>query len=311
MFRAELINTYSIVAQDPDTGQVGVGVQTHQMSVGRLVPWAKPGVGAVATQSLVNVSYGPRGLELLAQGKSPQQVIDALTAADNRAFHRQVGVVSADGRAAAFTGELCIANAGHHAGEGYTVHANMMANNTVISAMRQGYETASGDLAARIMATLQAAEAEGGDIRGKQSAALLVVPPADTYTPDWETVYDLRVDEHDAPLDELARLVRLRRAKLLSNRGDAAFSEGNRDEAEDLWRQARELAPEQEELAFWQALTLADEGHDIPAAVAVFNEAFTDRADREQWVLLVLRLEDARLIQREGAAQAFVAALRG
>jgi tetratricopeptide (TPR) repeat protein len=119
------------------------------------------------------------------------------------------------------------------------------------------------------------------------------------------------VDEHDTPLDELARLVRLRRAKLLSNRGDAAFSEGNRDEAEDLWQQARELAPEQEELAFWQALMLADEGDDIPAAVAVFNEAFTDRADREQWVLLVLRLEDARLIQREGAAQAFVAALRG
>lgn len=307
---SQLTTTYSITALDPDTGQLGVAVQTHQMSVGSIVPWLRPGVGAVATQSLVNVSYGPQGLDLLAAGQSPQQAIDALTTADSRSFHRQVAITGADGRTAAFTGELCIANAGHHAGDGYTVQANMMANNTVISAMRYGYERTSGNLAERMLGALQSAEAEGGDIRGKQSAALRVVPPGGPNVPAWATVYDLRVDESDNPLDELARLVRLRRAKLLSDQGELLFAAGNRADALRVWEEARRLAPDLEEIAFWQALTLADGGNDVAAAAALFNETFTSRDDREQWMMLVDRLEAARLIQREGAAAEFIEALR-
>ncbi len=302
--------TNSITAHDPNTGQLGVAVQTHQMAVGRLVPWLRPGVGAIATQSLVNVSYGPNGLDLLAQGQSPQQVIDALTGADSRAFHRQVAITSAGGRTAAFTGELCIANAGDYAGDGFTVQANMMANNTVISAMRYGFERTSGTLAERMLAALQGAEAEGGDIRGKQSAALVVVPPGGEGVPEWATVYDLRVDESDNPLDELARLVRLRQAKLMSDQGELLFQQGNKTEAQRLWEDARALAPELEEIAFWQALTLADGGNDVTAAAALFNATFTSRDDRDQWIMLIDRLEAARLIQREGAAADFIDALR-
>jgi len=308
--RAQLINTYSIVAHDAQTGQIGVAVQTHQIGVGRLVPFVKPGVGAVATQSLVNVSYGPNGLQLLEAGKTPKEAINILTSADNRAFHRQVGMVSADGRAASFTGELCIANAGHHVGEGYAVQANMMANNTVISAMRQAYETTSGALVDRMMAALRAAESEGGDIRGMQSAALKIAPAGGETVPDWEMLYDLRVDESAAPLDELARLVRLRKAALISRQGDAAFHNGDKETALDLWQQARELSPEQEELVFWQAMTLADEGEDIKAAVTLFNQTFLNRPDRDQWLQLILRLEESRLVQREGAAAAFISALQ-
>ncbi len=308
--RSGIMNTYSVLAYDGATGQVGAAVQTHQMGVGRLVPWARPGVGAVLTQSLANISYGPRGLDLLAGGMAPQQVIDTLTADDDRAFHRQVAVMNAAGQVAAFTGELCVAQAGHHAGTGYSVQANMMANGGVISAMRQAYETAAGDLANRLMATLYAAEAEGGDIRGMQSAALVIVPPGDDDTPAWTTLYDLRVDEHSQPLDELARLVRLRKAGLIGNAGDAAFYSGDREQALQLWAQSRQLAPELEELAFWQALALADEGNDVETAATVFDSAFAGNPNREQWVGLVLRLEEARLVQRPGAAVQFVMALR-
>lgn len=305
--RSQLMNTYSIIAHDSATGQLGVAVQTHQVGVGRMVPWLKPGVGAIATQSLANISYGPRGLALLEQGQTPQQVVEALTTSDAQAFHRQLGVVRADGKAAAFTGELCIRQAGHHVGEGYTIHANMMANGGVISAMRQAYETATGDLVDKLMAALYAAEGEGGDIRGMQSAALVIVPPSGE---DWATIYDLRVDEHATPLDELARLVRLRKAALLSNAGDAAFHSGNKAQALDLWEQARRLTPEQEELAFWQAMTLADEGNDVATAAAIFNATFQNRQDREQWLQLIVRLEESRLIQRVGAASELIDALK-
>lgn len=305
-----LAATYSIAAHDPTTGEVGVAVQTHQMGVGRLVPWARPGVGAVATQSLVNVSYGPNGLALLAAGTTPDEVIARLTADDPAAFHRQVGVVSADGQAAAFTGEHCIRHAGHHVGAGYSVHANMMTNPTVIEAMRLTYETHTGDLAARLLAALVAAQDEGGDIRGMQSAALLIVPPATDTTPDHATLYDLRVDEHPAPVQELLRLARLRRAQLVSAAGDVAFGAGERDEALRLWAAARAQAPELEELAFWQAIALADGGNDVATAAAIFQPVFREDPLREQWIDLIGRLEEAKLIAREGAALELVTALR-
>jgi uncharacterized Ntn-hydrolase superfamily protein len=305
-----LAATYSIVAHDSTTGELGVAVQTHQMGVGRLVPWAKPGVGAVATQSLVNVSYGPNGLALMAEGVPPADVIERLTAEDPASYHRQVGMVNADGQAAAFTGADCIRYAAHHVGDGYTVHANMMTNPTVIDAMRLTYETHTGDLASRMLAALVAAEDEGGDIRGMQSAALLIVPPATDTTPDYATLYDLRVDEHPKPVEELLRLARLRRAQLVSAAGDAAFQDNERDEALRLWASARELAPELEELAFWQAITLADNGNDVAGAAAIFQPVFQEDPLREQWIDLIGRLAEAKLIAREGAALELVTALR-
>ncbi|MEO0561433.1 MAG: DUF1028 domain-containing protein, partial [Chloroflexota bacterium] len=303
-----LAATYSITAHDSTTGEVGVAVQTHQMGVGRLVPWLRPGVGAIATQALVNVSYGPNGLSLLANGASPEEVIAALTAADPGSAQRQVGVVDANGNAAAFTGTDCIAEAAHHVGEGYTVQANMMTKDTVIPAMQAAYEGAEGDLAARMINALEAAQAQGGDIRGKQSAALVIVPPTSENTPDWATLYNLRVDEATEPLIELGRLVRLRRAELISSLGHAAFADGHVDEALNTWATARAMAPELEEIAFWQAVTLADAG-EIAQAVDVFGPVFEMDPLRDQWVELVTRLEAAKIITRPGAAAEFVAAL--
>lgn len=306
--RAELASTYSIVAFDAASNTLGVGVQTHQMTVGRLVPWVKPGVGAVATQSLVNVSYGADGLALMEQGQHPQDAIQRLTALDPQAYHRQVGMVDARGRAAAFTGDLCIAHAGHYVGDGFTMQANMMTHPTVIDAMRDAYERTSGDLAARIMAALYAAEAQGGDIRGKQSAALRIAPN-NINRPMWDTLYDLRVDESPAPLDELARLVRLRRADLISDKGEEALFSGDKALALTLFAQARELAPELEELAFWQAIQLADGANDVPAAAAIFLPVFAQDPLRPRWIDLIQRLEAAQLIQRKGAAAELIAAL--
>jgi uncharacterized Ntn-hydrolase superfamily protein len=306
---SELAMTYSITALDRQTGEIGVAVQTHQMGVGRLVPWVKPGVGAVATQSMVNISYGPRGLEMLERGLSPQDAINELTRTDEGFFHRQVGIIAANGQAASFTGEHCIAHAGHYVGDGYSVQANMMTNPTVIDAMREAYENSDGDLAQRMLAALEAAEGEEGDIRGMQSAALVVAPPAGENTPSWATLYDLRIDEHETPLVELARLTRLRRADLISNAGNAALQSGNRDEALQLWAEAREMAPELEELAFWQAITLTDAGNDITGAAEIFTPVFADDPLRDRWVDLIQRLDDAKLINREGAAAALIAAL--
>ena len=169
------VSTYSIVALDPETGELGVAVQSHWFSVGALVPWARAGVGAVATQSLVEPGYGPLGLELMAAGKTASQALDALKVADAHPEIRQVAMVDAEGNVAAHTGDNCIPEAGHRTGENYSVQANLMANDTVPDAMARAFESAEGDLAARLLAALQAAEAAGGDIRGKQSAAILVV----------------------------------------------------------------------------------------------------------------------------------------
>jgi uncharacterized Ntn-hydrolase superfamily protein len=305
---AALFSTYSIVARDPETGELGVAVQTHQMCVGRVVPWLLPGVGALATQSLSNISFGPVGLTLLREGVPAPHVAAALIASDGLAHRRQFAVVDAEGRAAAHTGTGCIAAAGHRLGAGYSVQANMMTNPTVMDAMAAAYEQASGDLAQRMLAALAAAQAEGGDIRGMQSAALKVVP-GDASQPDWATRYDLRVDEHDNPLTELARLARLRGAQLTDARGHEALSTGNRGEALALWAQARAQAPELEEMAFWQALALADDHADIEAAVAILRSTLAADPRRDHWLDLIQRLSVCGLIEREGAGEDLIAAL--
>lgn len=305
---SKLFSTYSIVARDPETGELGVAVQTHQMCVGWVVPWMKPGLGALATQASANIKFGPLGLALLEEGIEPEQIIAALVASDPGADRRQVAVVDAQGRAAAHTGANCIQYASHHVGEGYTVQANMMTRSTVIPAMVEAFESATGDLAARMMAALYAAQAEDGDIRGMQSAALKIVS-GDRSTPAWDVIYDLRVDEHERPLDELARLVRLRRAAVVDERGHEALMAGKREEALALWQQAREIAPEMEEIPFWQAMNLADELQDYDGAAAVLRPVFERDPRRDEWVDLIRRLEACGMLSRAGTAQQIISRL--
>ena len=305
---SEWFSTYSIVARDAETGQLGVAVQTHQMSVGAHVPWLLPGGGAIATQAMVNVSFGPMGLALLSEGVPAPKVVEALVAADARPHIRQVAAVDAHGQAGAWTGQACIPEAGHWIGEGYSVQANMMDRPTVVAAMATAYEGAQGDLAARMLAALRAAQGEGGDIRGMQSAALRVV--SGTVDPkalsEERSIYDLRVDEHAQPLDELARLVRLRHAQLLDDEGHRALDRGDRSLAFERWEQARALAPELEEVGFWQAVALADRPAEVTRAAEILSQALAQEARREQWIDLLRRLQVCGLIERSGAAEELI-----
>jgi uncharacterized Ntn-hydrolase superfamily protein len=307
-----LFQTYSIVARDAKTGELGVAVQTHQMCVGAVVPWLAVGQGALATQSLTNVRFGPMGLAMLKAGIPAEQVVAGLIATDEGRDKRQLAVVDRDGHASAWTGENCIAYAGHRTGEGYSVQANMMCKRTVIEAMADAYEEAQGDLAARMLTALGAAQREGGDIRGMQSAALKVVGGAEIAEETDRLIprYDLRVDEHDDPVAELGRLVRLRRAQLRSGEGFELLKSGETDAALEIWREARELAPELEELAFWQAMALADDGEDIHGAVDLLGTVFRDDPLREQWMDLIERIQDCGIIEREGVAKALMPALQ-
>jgi uncharacterized Ntn-hydrolase superfamily protein len=226
------VTTYSIVARDPDTGQMGVAVQSHWFSVGPTVPWVKAGVGAVATQSLTEISYGPLGLELMQAGKTASQALSGLLEMDENPQWRQVGMIDAAGNRAVHTGEDCIREAGHVSGENFICMANLMEKNTVWQAMADAYRNAEGDLADRMLAALQAAQDEGGDIRGKQSAAMVVVTGEPTGVPYKDRIVDLRVDDSPNPLRELERLLQINRAYRFMNEGDerlaAQDSEGQR-----------------------------------------------------------------------------------
>jgi uncharacterized Ntn-hydrolase superfamily protein len=305
---ATFFSTYSIAARDPETGQLGVAVQTHQMCVGWIVPWLLPGIGAVATQAHVNISFGPVALAMLREGVAAPKIVDALVASDPDAHRRQVAVVDARGQVGAWTGKGCIPEADHHIGEGYSVQANMMTNPTVVAAMTAAFESATGDLAQRMLAALQAAQAEGGDIRGMQSAAVKVVP-GDASKPYWETDYDLRVDEHETPVQELARLVRLRNAQLLDERGFRAFEQGQRDQALADWAKARAQAPELEEIPFWQAAFLADKPGDVQTAVGILRRMLANEPRREHWIDLLRRMQACGMLEREGTAEELIKAL--
>jgi uncharacterized Ntn-hydrolase superfamily protein len=308
----QIYNTYSIIARDAETGQLGVAVQTHQIGVGRVVPWAMPGVGAIATQSLTNIAFGAMGMSLLRAGIAAPQVVEALAATDSNLSRRQFAVIDANGRTGAFTGTGCIREAGHFAGDGYSVQANMMARKTVILAMREAYQQTKGDLATRMLAVLFAAQREGGDLRGMQSAALKIVPGSKD-APDWQTDYDIRVDEHHSPLDELARLVSIRQAQLIDADGHRLLQNGDVTTALARWKQAREAAPNQEEIPFWQAVALADARPDtqsLSIAARILALALEDNDRRDHWLDLVGRLEECGFIQRKGAAQELLTALK-
>ena len=273
--------TYSIVARDPATGELGVAVQTHQPAVGSIVPWVKAGVGAVATQSFANINFGPQALALLESGLPAHRALAAILAADDMPARRQVAILAAARDPAVHTGDQCIPHAGHRTGEHYSVQANMMLNDTVPNAMMDAFERAAGGLAERMLVALEAAQAQGGDIRGSQSAAILVRAPGPL-----NSRWDLRVDNSPQPLAELRRLVELR---LL---GATLRLEGDEQAASaDLQSQleaAKRFNPPDEEL-FWFAIQgFAGRAHDIDAAVAVLEPIF---ARAPQWRELLHRLD--------------------
>jgi uncharacterized Ntn-hydrolase superfamily protein len=255
--------TYSIVALDPATGELGVAVQSHWFSVGSLCAWARPGVGAVATQSVVEPAHGPHALDRLAGGDGAAAALAGVLAGDALAAVRQVGVVDARGDVAAHTGRDCIPCAGDVAGAQHACQANMMARDTVPAAMSAAFTAARGPLAGRLMAALEAAEAQGGDVRGRQSAAILVVAPEGEA---WQRVVELRVEDHPNPLTELWRLVVLDRAYQLAGEADTLSGEGRTEEAAPLYERSSELAPENDELLFWAGLAAAQAG-DLPTGL--------------------------------------------
>lgn len=291
-------NTFSIVARDPVTGDLGVAVQSHWFSVGSVATWAEPGVGAVATQSFAEPSYGPKGLALMRDGVSPADAIAQLTAADPQQASRQLGFVDARGRAASHTGAKCIAFASDKVGDGYAVQANIMSNDKVVPAMAHAYETTNGDLAERMLAALDAAQAAGGDLRGCQSAAILIVSGTRSDTPWAEKRLDLRVEDHAEPLRELRRLVGLARAYDRMNQGDAALEKKDVAAAADHYAAALRMQPDNLEMAFWAGVTLAGNG-ELEAGLPMVKRAM--QGDPVYVELLQRIIDPPGLISKEAA----------
>ena len=276
--------TYSIVAQDTESGELGVAVQSHWFSVGSIVTWARAGVGAVATQSISEPGYGPKLLDRLAAGEDVGDALSAELAGDELARFRQLGVVDAGGAVATHTGDGCMDHAGHEAGEGFSAQANLMASPAVWPAMARAFGSASGPLSRRLLAALVAAEAAGGDVRGRQSAALLVVPAEGE---PWRTTVELRVEDSDEPLAELSRLLDLHDAYALADRADALAGEGRHDEAARLYVRAADAARGNVELSFWAGLGIAAAG-DVEAGAARVRKAIEAHVG---WRDLLARLD--------------------
>jgi uncharacterized Ntn-hydrolase superfamily protein len=280
------MHTYSIVAREPVNGDLGVAVQSHWFSVGPIVPWAEAGVGAVATQSFVDPSYGLLGLELMRGGMTAKQALDALLAADSGRAVRQVAIIDSLGTVAVHTGSRCIPAAGHVSGEQFSVQANLMLNDKIWPAMATAYRQAQGELSDRMLAALDAAEAVGGDIRGKQSAAILVVSGKSSGKPWLDRKIDLRVEDHPEPLKELRRLVRIHQAYEHMNSGDLAVEKSDFAGALREYSAAEALNPENIEMKYWHAIGLANSGH-LDESLPLFKTVF--EADRN-WVELTPRL---------------------
>ncbi|MEZ4802498.1 MAG: DUF1028 domain-containing protein [Gelidibacter sp.] len=285
-------HTYSIVARDSVTGEMGVAVQSHWFSVGSVVTYGKAGVGVVATQSLVNPMYGPKGLALMEQGLSPKQALDALLANDSGEMYRQVAFLNKDGKVATHTGQLCIDEAGHRQGKNYSVQANMMLNNTVWDAMAKAFETTKGSLAERMLAALKAAQAEKGDIRGSQSAAILIVKGEATGNSWEDKVMDLRVEDSVDPIGELERLLKINKAYDFMNQGDLAMEKGDSKKAEDLYLNAQKLFPENLEMQYWYAINLLN-NKEFEKAQPILKSIFNKD---KNWKTLTSRLVKSKLL---------------
>lgn len=291
--KAPFAHTYSIVARDPKTGEMGVGVQSHYFSVGSIVSWGESGVGVVATQSLVNVSFGLNGLELLKQGKSPREALDTLLAADEGRDVRQVAILDVQGRVAAHTGSKCIIHAGHIEGSNYSVQANMMLTDKVWSTMSKTFESHENlPLAERIVKTLASAESVGGDIRGKQSAAILVVGGKKVENKWEDKLIDLRVEDHEHPVEELTRVLKLYRAYRHMDEGDLAMERSDMKTALNEYDSALNMFPKNLEMKFWTAVTLAN-NQKVEKAMELFKEVF--KSDKN-WRLLTERLPKSDLL---------------
>jgi len=285
-------HTFSIVARDSVTGDMGVAVQSHWFSVGSVVTYAKAGVGVIATQSLVNPSYGPKGLALMQQGLAPQQALNVLIENDTGEMYRQVAFLNVNGDVATHTGNLCIAEAGHIQGKNFSVQANMMLNSTVWDAMAIAFETTKGSLSERILAALKAAQNEKGDIRGKQSAAILIVKGEATGNSWEDTIMDLRVEDNPNPIQELERLIKLHKAYDFMNKGDLAMEVGNSKKAEQLYLQAQKLFPENLEMQYWYAINLLN-NKEFEKAKPILKSVF--KADIN-WQILTKRLVKSKLL---------------
>ena len=289
------VNTYSIVAYDSLAGEMGVAVQSHWFQVGTVVSWAEAGVGVVATQSFIEVSYGPLGLDLMRGGKTAPEALEALLQIDPQRDVRQVAMVDAKGNVAVHTGKKCIREAGHIKGKGFSVQANLMDKNSVWPAMAKTFQETKGDLLSRLMATLEAAQSEGGDIRGKQSAAILIVPIKTNGQPWKEKIVDLRIDDHPQPLKEMARLVKIHRAYTHMNKGDEYMSTDEIPEALNEYSEAHKIYPESVEILYWTAATMAGVGK-IEEALPLFKQVF----DKEPvWKEVTRRLPASGLLPND------------
>jgi uncharacterized Ntn-hydrolase superfamily protein len=286
------VHTFSIVARDPRTGELGVAVQSHWFGVGTGVPWAEAGVGAVATQSFIDPSYGKLGLDLMRAGRSAPDTLKSLVAGDEARDVRQVAMIDSEGRVAAHTGAKCIEAAGQHVGKDYSVQANLMSNERVWGAMSQAFESARGDLAERMLAALDAAQGVGGDIRGRQSAALIVVSAKPSGRAWADRVFDLRVDDSPEPLKELRRLVNLQRAYNHMNAGDLATEKKDNEGALREYGAAERLVPDNVEMIYWHAVALANMNR-VDDALPLFRKVF---AADENWRTLTPRLVKSGLI---------------
>ena len=290
--------TYSIVARDKDSGELGVAVQSHYFQVGPVVPWAIAGVGAVATQSMVNVSFGPLGLDYMRAGYTAEQALKALLAGDSEPERRQVALVDSASNVAAHTGAKCIPAAGQRLGGGFSVQANLMENDTVWDAMFEAYSSSKEPLAERMLAALDAAEAEGGDIRGKQSAAMLVVTGKPTGRSWEDRTIDLRVEDSPEPLPELRRLLNIRRSLQAHKEADALEEAGDKRAAANKRLAAIAIAPQLVEMRFWTGLDLAEMG-DLDEGCKLVAEAVKEDP---RWLETINRLVVADRLPADVAA---------
>ncbi len=285
----EPVHTFSIVARDSVRGEIGVAVQSHWFAVGTTVTWAEAGVGAVATQSFVDPSYGPLGLDLMRAGKSAHQALGGLLAADPAREVRQVAMIDSHGDVAAHTGSKCIQAAGQFVGADFSAQANLMLNDRVWGAMAGAFQKTRGDLADRMLAALDAGQAAGGDIRGRQSAAILIVRETSTGRPWADRVMDLRVDDNPEPLKELRRLVGLHRAYEHMNNGDLAMEHNDVDGALREYGAAASMAPGNPEMTFWHAVALVNAGR-LEQSLPLFRTVF---AQDRNWATLLERLPES------------------
>lgn len=281
-----ITNTFSIAARDRETGRMGVAVQSHYFSVGAIAPWALAGTGAAATQAYGGLDLGPDILALLEQGLHPKEVLDSVLQKASRPDLRQIAIVDAKGEVAAHTGENCTPAAGHLVGDGFSVQANVMLDESIWPAMKLGYESSRGNLAERLVASLEAGQAAGGDLRGQQSAAMLIVSGEKKENPRQGRILELRVEDHPQPIAELRRLIPLHAAHQLLNEARGLIIEGDFAKVAEIMEKAVDLAPEKTEHKFYLALGMYGKGEER-RGLDMFREVFSKEP---HWAILAPRL---------------------